>query len=130
MPDATRFPFLSIVFFPYASSIISEHAIARARKMSEQVSDGFSASNNEQRHGESRYSNQRADGRSAASIAIGGRFRMSALGAARSPRLAKKEGTIVGCSRLNSSIRVLFDGSKSPISLHRDYVEQLTSDLE
>jgi hypothetical protein len=55
---------------------------------------------------------------------------MSALGAARSPRLAKKEGTIVGGSRLNSSIRVLFDGSKSPTSLHRDYVEQLISEPE
>ncbi len=55
---------------------------------------------------------------------------MSALGAARSPRLAKKEGTIVGRSRLNSSVRVLFDGYKSPISLHRDYIEQLTSEAE
>jgi hypothetical protein len=93
--------------------------------MSEQVADGFSASNNEQRHSESRYSNQRTDRGPAASIAMGERVRMSALGAARSPRLAKKEGTIVGGSRLNSSIRVLFDGSKSPMSLHRDYVEQL-----
>jgi hypothetical protein len=67
---------------------------------------------------------------SRAPIAIGARFRMSALGAARSPRLAKREGTVVGSSRINSSIRVLFDGSKSPISLHRDYVEQLTSDPE
>jgi hypothetical protein len=55
---------------------------------------------------------------------------MSALGAARSPRLAKKEGIIVGGSRLNCSIRVLFDGSKSPMSLHRDYVEQLISEPE
>jgi hypothetical protein len=53
---------------------------------------------------------------------------MSALGAARSPRLAKKEGIVVGGSRLNSSIRVLFDGSKSPTSLHRDYVEQVMSE--
>jgi hypothetical protein len=55
---------------------------------------------------------------------------MSALGASRSPRLAKKEGTIVGGSRINSSLRVLFDGSKSPISLHRDYVEQLIAEPE
>jgi hypothetical protein len=52
---------------------------------------------------------------------------MSALGAARSPRLAKKEGTIVGGSRINSSIRVLFDDYKSSISLHRDYVEQFSN---
>jgi hypothetical protein len=98
--------------------------------MSEQSAKGFSAAKNEQRRGESRYSNQNSDRLSGAPIAIGARFRMSALGAARSPRLAKKEGTIVGGGRLNSSIRVLFDGSKLPISLHRDYVEQLISEPE
>lgn len=98
--------------------------------MSERVARGFSTSKNEQRHGESGYSNRSKDRSSAKPITIGARFRMSVLGAARSPRLAKKEGTIVGASRLNSSIRVLFDGSKSPISLHRDYVEQLISESE
>jgi hypothetical protein len=98
--------------------------------MREQAPEDFSASTNEQHHSESQNSNQSTVRLSRAPIAIGALFRMSAVGAARSPRLAKKEGTIVGCSRLNSSIRVLFDGSKSPISLHRDYVEQLTSDPE
>jgi len=50
---------------------------------------------------------------------------MSVLGKTRNPRLADKEGTIVGGSRINSSLRVLFDGHKSPISLHRDYIEQI-----
>jgi hypothetical protein len=98
--------------------------------MSEKSAKGLSASKNKQRRVESRYSNQSRNRLLGAPIAIGARFRMSALGAARSPRLAKKEGTIVGVSRLNSSIRVLFDGSKSPISLHRDYVEQLISEPE
>ena len=98
--------------------------------MREQAREDFCASTNEQRHSESQNSNLGTVRLSRAPIAIGARFRMSALGAARSPRLAKKEGTIVGCSRLNSSIRVLFDGSKSPISLHRDYVEQIISDSE
>ena len=53
---------------------------------------------------------------------------MSALGVARCPRLAEKEGTLVGVSHINRSLRVLFDGSKSPISLHRDYVEQLIAE--
>jgi len=66
---------------------------------------------------------RRVDRSSASIIAIGARFRMSSLGAARHPRLADKEGTIVGASRLNSSIRVLFDGRKVPISLHREYIE-------
>ena len=97
--------------------------------MSEQIARGFSTSKKEQRPDESGYSSRSRD-RSANPVTIGARFRMSVLGAARSPRLATKEGTIVGCSRLNSSIRVLFDGSKSPISLHRGYVEELASDPE
>jgi hypothetical protein len=96
--------------------------------MSEQSARDSSASNNER--GEPRYSSRSTDRSSAEPIAVGARFRMSALGASRSPRLAKKEGTIVGGSRLNSAIRVLFDGSKSPISLHRDYVEQLIAEPE
>ncbi len=63
-------------------------------------------------------------------IGIGTRFRLSALGVARNPHLAKKEGIIVGGSRLNSSIRVLFDGRKSPMSLHRDYIEPIPSETE
>jgi hypothetical protein len=55
---------------------------------------------------------------------------MSVLGAAHNPRLAKKEGTIVGTSRLYSSVRVLFDGRKSLVSLHRDYIKQILSEAE
>jgi hypothetical protein len=73
----------------------------------------------------------RSDDRStAAPLAIGARFRMSTLGAARNPRLADKEGTIVGGSRLNSSVRVLFDGRKSPMSLHRDYIKLIPSQTD
>jgi len=62
------------------------------------------------------------------SIAIGLRVRMSALGAARCPRLADKEGIIVGEGRYSNSLRILFDGSKLPVSLHRDDIEQITLD--
>jgi hypothetical protein len=55
---------------------------------------------------------------------------MSALGAAQNPRLAKRQGTIIGRSRLNRSVRVIFDGRKSPMSLHRDYIEQISSEAE
>ncbi len=98
--------------------------------MSERFAKGSPRSRNEQHRLETRRSNQSGDRLPGPTIAIGTRFRMSALGAARSPRLAKKEGTIVGVSRINSSLRVLFDGSKSPISLHRDYVEQLIAKPE
>jgi hypothetical protein len=47
-------------------------------------------------------------------IAIGDRFKMSPLGAARCPRLADKEGLIVGGGQYPCTVRVIFDGSKSP----------------
>ena len=48
---------------------------------------------------------------------------MSALGAARSPSHAGKEGIIIGGTRYSNSVRVQFDSYKSPMSLHRDYIE-------
>jgi len=88
--------------------------------MSERTRRGFEGLNEEPRM----VANS-SDRATAAPIIIGARFRMSVLGAARNPRLAEKEGTVVGSSRLNSSVRVLFDGRRTPISLHRDYIEQI-----
>jgi hypothetical protein len=65
----------------------------------------------------------KACAKTALPVVIGARCRMSSLGLARNQRFAGKEGTVVGNSRLNSSVRVLFDGRKTPISLHRDYIE-------
>jgi hypothetical protein len=65
----------------------------------------------------------RSDGHTCTANLIGVRIKMSLLGAARNPHFAEKEGTVVGSGRLNCSIRVLFDGRKTPITLHRDYVE-------
>ena len=48
---------------------------------------------------------------------------MSRLGSARSPILACKEGIIVGEGRYYRSVRVQFDGKKSPTTLHCDYIE-------
>ena len=53
----------------------------------------------------------------------GVRFELSKLGRARNPRFATREGTIIGNSRVNNSVRVLFDGRKTPMSLHRDYIK-------
>ena len=88
---------------------------------------GFVRLRNEKRDIVVHSTNRNSDLRTLRSIGIGSRFKMSALGAARSPRLADKEGIIIGYGRVNSSIRVLFDGSKCPISLHRDYIEQIPS---
>ena len=59
-------------------------------------------------------------------IRRGDRVRLSPLGAARCPRLADKEGVIVGVGRYQSTVRIIFDGLKSPTSLHRDYVEPVS----
>ncbi|MBR1237867.1 hypothetical protein [Bradyrhizobium sp. AUGA SZCCT0182] len=59
-------------------------------------------------------------------IAIGDRFKMSTLGAARCPRLAAKGGVIVGGGQYPCTIRVIFDGCKSPTALHRDYIEPVS----
>lgn len=51
------------------------------------------------------------------------RVRMSALGARRCPNLAGREGVIVGTGHYRSTFRIMFDGFKSPTSLHSTYVE-------
>jgi hypothetical protein len=60
-------------------------------------------------------------------ITIGARVKMTALGTARCPRLTGKEGVVVGGGQYPSTVRVSFDGSKTPNSLHRDYVEPVAS---
>ena len=59
----------------------------------------------------------------AAPIFVGARIKMTTLGARRNPYFADRKGTVVGGSRASSSFRVLFDGRKTPISMHRDYLE-------
>ena len=56
------------------------------------------------------------------------RVRMSALGAARCPNLAGREGIIVGAGRYRSTVRVMFDSFKWPTSLHSTYMEAVVAD--
>ena len=54
------------------------------------------------------------------------RFRMSALGARRCPRQASGTGVVISRGkgmRHIGAVRVRFDGSKSPVTLHHSYVE-------
>jgi hypothetical protein len=62
---------------------------------------------------------------SSAAISVGSRVKLSALGAARCPRIAEKQGVVVGVGRYSNSLRVLLDGSKLPVSLHRDYLDEV-----
>jgi hypothetical protein len=63
-------------------------------------------------------------------LAVGARCRLSRLGLARSPRTTMTVGTVVGGGRLTSSVRVLFDGYSSPVSLHKTYVELIAAEPE
>jgi hypothetical protein len=56
------------------------------------------------------------------------RVRMTALGAERCPNLAGREGVIIGSGQYRSIVRVMFDGFKSPTSLHEAYVEAVVED--
>ncbi len=51
--------------------------------------------------------NRKTDG-----IAVGTRFKINELGAARCPKLADKIGIVVGLSRQTTGITVLFDGDR------------------
>ncbi|MEH2610524.1 hypothetical protein V1293_002813 [Bradyrhizobium sp. AZCC 1693] len=51
------------------------------------------------------------------------RVRLSALGARRCPNLAGREGIIIGSGHYRSTVRIMFDGFKSPTSLHSTYIE-------
>ena len=55
-------------------------------------------------------------------IAIGTRFKINKLGAVRCPNLADKIGIVVGLSRHNTGLTVLFDGDRRPTCLHRGYI--------
>ena len=56
------------------------------------------------------------------------RIRMSALGAARCPNLAGREGVVVGAGRYRSIVRVMFDGFRSATSLHSTYLEPVAGE--
>ncbi len=64
------------------------------------------------------------------SLSRGERVRMSKLGAARCPRIAGKSGVVIGTGHYPDVIRVLFDNSKSPVSLHKKYLEKVATELD
>jgi hypothetical protein len=56
------------------------------------------------------------------------RVRLSPLGAIRCPNLAGREGVIIGTGHYRSTFRIMFDGFKSPTSLHGTYIEPMTEE--
>lgn len=55
-------------------------------------------------------------------IAVGIRFTISGLGAARCPSLVGKRDTVLGVSRSTTGLTVLFDGDRRPTCLHSDSI--------
>jgi hypothetical protein len=58
-------------------------------------------------------------------LTLGSRVSLSRLGAERCSRCIGHTGKVVGFSRANGSIRVLLEGTKTPRSLHRTYLEPI-----
>lgn len=69
-------------------------------------------------------SNQRALA-NASTFGMGDRVRLSALGRERSPQMKDVPGTVVKISNLPSSVAVLFDGRRTPVLMHRAYIERV-----
>ncbi|MCP4618738.1 MAG: hypothetical protein GY844_20175 [Bradyrhizobium sp.] len=55
---------------------------------------------------------------------IGERVRLSELGRRRMPRSKSTTAKVVGYGRSETRIRVVFDGSTYPVSIHVSYLEQ------
>ena len=51
------------------------------------------------------------------------RIRLSALGKERCPKMTRYTGVVLAKAKYRESYRVLMDGSKEAISLHRSYFE-------
>lgn len=55
---------------------------------------------------------------------VGERVRLSELGRERMPRSKSITAKVVGYGRSDTRIRVVFDGSSYPISIHVSYLER------
>ena len=60
-------------------------------------------------------------------FAKGARCELNQLGIERHPRTDLRAGTVIGKASTPNTLRVLFDGSKTPVSLHRKYIQLLVS---
>jgi len=59
-----------------------------------------------------------------AAFAPGDRVRLSALGRNRHPKMLDVPGTVVKPTNSPSSIGVLFDGRRTPVRMHRAYLDR------
>jgi hypothetical protein len=59
----------------------------------------------------------------------GDRVQLSELGCPRHRRNTTKIGTIVGNSQYPNSLRIVGDGSRWPVAVHREYLELLKDEI-
>ena len=59
----------------------------------------------------------------------GERIHLSKFGCSRHPRDSGKKGTIIGQTRYPNSLRIIWDGSRWPVAVHRDYIQLLREDV-
>jgi hypothetical protein len=62
-------------------------------------------------------------------LSKGDRVQLSELGCSRHPRNTKKIGTIVGNSQYPNGLRIVWDGSRWPVAVHREYLEPLKVEI-
>jgi len=62
-------------------------------------------------------------------FSIGDRVDLSELGRSRHPRDKEKKGTIVGQTLYPNSVRIIWDGSRWPVAVHRDYLQLLKEEI-
>ncbi|MET3838737.1 hypothetical protein [Bradyrhizobium sp. OAE829] len=67
-----------------------------------------------------------SDGQGFHRLVAGVRFKISELGATRLVSLAGKTGIVVEVSHRNTGVTVLFDGTKRPTCLHRDFITEIS----
>lgn len=58
------------------------------------------------------------------SFRIGDRVRLSELGKKRMTRNRTTTAKVVGYGRVDTRVRILFDGSSYPVSIHVSYLER------
>jgi hypothetical protein len=62
-------------------------------------------------------------------LSKGDRVQLSELGCSRHPRNSSKIGTIVGNSQYPNGLRIVWDGSRWPIAVHREYLELIKDEI-
>jgi hypothetical protein len=62
-------------------------------------------------------------------LSKGDRVHLSELGCSRHPRDSEKKGTIVGQTQYPNSLRIIWEGSRRPVTVHRDYLQSLKEEV-